>query len=669
MADAESGTALDESPVSPEDVAGDEITRGWRPRVELLTRSSWIALTLVMSGVVLVWAIPVVGFPVALVVGVTLTPYGSRVQDRFAVYSVLVVAAVALVVTLGGANVTELTAKAILSGLLLIVGGMSLSNRGKQALPRVDGVTVVVGLALFSTFWAIYWPYFGATDAQVLSGLIGGWDHSSHFAILAGIHQQETVNFVAHDGTPAFFGGYPSLYAQIWALAIDGIVGGADSVPRSDLVVHYTVAAAATIAVSGAILVAVAGDTARRLAPRGSQSSAALAAAIAAWVAVLLGTTTWIFNVGHMNFLLALGVVAAGAWYAGRSNKVMRTWGAPLLVLAGVCGVLLYPPLVTGLAVTGAVVAWQFLPHRPIWWAAVALLGVVSAIALLLLAGIAPGEFLGSLQRMVRSTGGYAPLNAGLVLLAPAVLAGLVAATWTRPRRRILVAASLLLGLLAAAGAFVIVSFAGGVRITASYYTMKLLGAVGIAGLVVTSVLIALWFAAGLAQTRAARGDQRAVARAGAWLGFFAITVGAMAGYAGPQSAYLPKGSTVASGLAAYREREWLVQEVPEGRLILSASQALDANDAMPLMWDGGDLKNNVWLSSLQWDMTASEHAILSSLPIPFGEPAAAKLNAWLSQVPDQRVQIAYFRPETEALLRSIEDANPGQVEVRKMGT
>ena len=622
-----------------------------------------------VAAVAVIWIASWPGAVVACFVGAGITPYGRRFQDRLFVFLLLGVGSVAAIVGIGDASVDALTARLILTALVLGVGAANLLllQPGKRG-PIFDWVSGIVALSFATMLWSMIQPFIGASSEQVLSGLIGGWDHSSHFAMLAGVHQQDQVAFVAHDGSPAMFSSYPNVHIQVWVLAISLVWGGAMDLTRVDLLGPYAFMAAGTVALSSAGMVAVAGDVARRVSEARVGAVASAAAALTCAVALLLGPATYMFNAGHVNFLLGVAVTIMGSWYAARSVATARTWGIPILVSGAISVAMLYPPLAVGFLASGLVVAHALLPRRRGMPVLLAALSLFAALALLRLSGIAPGSLVSSVRALTLWPGGYPPLNVSLAMAAPAAIAGFAAQARIFERRTPVVAAvSAAVGLTLVAAAFVLASLAEQVRLTSSYYTMKLAGGLSFSVLVLVSVLVSLWFAQYVCDVTAGVSSGRArVVGLSAWLGLAAVILPA-AGYFGPMGGYLPAGSPLAAGWSAVQEREWLVDEVPEGSLILSASEALSRQDDVPLIWDGGDLKNNVWLSTLEGGMSSAEHGLVSSLPAPFGEEAAARLGVWLDEDPARAVQIAYFRSESAEVLEVLQKAHPGQVTLSLM--
>lgn len=627
----------------------------------------WIGLTVV---VVLVWVSPRVGVVVGCLVGAAITPYGRRLQDRLVVYCLLLVGCVAAAVGIGGVPVNGLTGQWLVTALLLAVGlGNTLFLNPRRRYPTVDVVTGVVGLAFATMLWSMMSPFIGASNEQVLSGLIGGWDHSSHFAMFAGIHQQEQVSFVAHDGSPAMFASYPNVHIQLWALATSLLWGGATDLTRVDLLMPYAFLAASTVALSSAGMVAVAGDVARRVSDARVSRTAAAAAALTCWAALLLGPATYMFNAGHVNFLLGVAVTITGSWYAARSAAAARTWGIPILLTAAISVALLYPPLAVGFLVSGLVVVRAVLPRSRWVPLAIGVLALAATLALLRISGIAPGSLTSSVRALTHWPGGYPPLNLALAMAAPAAIAGLAVQARVPGRGQPVVAAvSAASGLTLVVAVFTAASLAEHVQLSSSYYTMKLAGGLAFTVMVLVAVLISVWF--GRYHTDITSSGVRPARvwlwSTFAWLGLASVVLPA-SGYFGPQAGYLPAGSPLAAGWSAVREREYLVEEVPEGDLILSAFDVLTRTDSVPLLWDGGELKNNVWLSTLKGGMSSAEHALVSSLPAPFGEVAADRLGVWLEENPARRIQIAYFRAESAPVLKDLEAAHPGQVTLAPM--
>lgn len=209
----------------------------------------------------------------------------------------------------------------------------------------------------------------------------------------------------------------------------------------------------------------------------------------------------------------------------------------------------------------------------------------------------------------------------------------------------------------------------------ASYYLVKPMGAVAAwAGVVVVAAASA-WFLSFLSRERNLERPawQRRTVGVAASAVFFAGLLGAF-GYVGPETASLPPGTPVAPGYMGLVDRVSAVRIVQEGQVVYWAAGAVAAGredrTIMPVLWDGGDLKNNRWLRSFFGAESLEEDALISRMPSPhgqFGDESAVQLGEWLRTNPGRKVEVLVIQKESKDLLGTVADKFPGRVIITQM--
>jgi hypothetical protein len=154
---------------------------------------------------------------------------------------------------------------------------------------------------------------------------------------------------------------------------------------------------------------------------------------------------------------------------------------------------------------------------------------------------------------------------------------------------------------------------------------------------------------------------------------FFAGLLGAY-GYVGPRTASLPPGTPVAPGYMGLVDRVSGVRVVQEGQVVFWAAGAVTAGredrTIMPVLWDGGDLKNNRWLRSFFGAESLEEDALLSRMPSPYGQfrdESAVQLGEWLRTNPTRVVEVLVIQQESKDVLLTVADQFPGRVIITQM--
>lgn len=621
----------------------------------------------VLAGLILlamVWILPMLGLPLALAALVLLAPVGDMLQDRLTVLAVLLLGAAAAAFSVAQLPVTLFTVQILGSLGVLALGAGVILMPAKVAIPTEPAtwVIVVIGVVLMGV---MAWPLAGYSPAQVLSYLAIGWDHSSHFAIFLGSFEQGATHFVTDDGDFAFGVSYPSVLTWLWAAMVP-LVPWAGTAP-AELVPVYAVFSAATTTLGLMMLCALTADMARQVTTlrRGGPAAGALVSG----VLFIVGTATLFQDHGHVNFMMAVVVGLTGGWYSVRfvmAGRPILSWA--VLLAGAIFTGLTYPPVAALLAAPAIVVLIQSTKGRG--WLRLLATVVVGAFALAIVArwGIGPETVSSILDSLVLQTGGLQPFDVMLVMVTP--LTALLLMRHAAVARGWPMAVALGGGFAGLAAVALLLTWrvlATGGSVAGSYYTVKMWLGCWLVAEVLLAVLVALWFSEYLARQRQSGGVLAGAWSGVAWLALVGV-VGASAGYLGPNSELLPAGSPVAPGLSARKARVDLLNVGQEGQLILSADDVLNTQGAQPILWDGGETKNNHYLMAFNGKVGSGERSLLSSLPVPFGQPAADILSAYLAQHPERSVQIAYFRDESAPVLRALRLQHPDQVEIRRMG-
>lgn len=635
--------------------------------VSVPSRDSWLRTPALVAALlallVLCWLFPLAGLPLTAVTVIAAAPLGGFIADRLAMTGVFLLGAAAVGFTLLHLPVALVTVQGFATLSLLLT---AVAVHRSPAAPRlVDPATAVVLAAIVALWSVMALPLLNATAEQVLSYLVVGWDHSSHFTMFLGSYQQGVTGFVTDDGELAFGSSYPGVLTWLWAAAAHALPVPAQA---RDLLYPYVMASALTAALGLGMLCAVASDMARRIARHGR--SAAAAAAISCGLFCLVGSATAFQDHGHVNYMMAVVVGLAGCWYGVTSLCDGKPWQAwAMLVSAALFTVVTYPPVAAMLVAAAVAVTWQTTRARP-WLRLVALM-VAGAILVAVAArwGIGLDTITSVMDSLVVQQGGLPPLDVMLLLITP-VLALLVArhAATVGGSRLVVAVVGGITGLAAVAGVLSWrVLSTDAIPLASSYYTVKLWLGVWLVGQALLAVVIAMWFSDYL---NSERRDQRPPLTRGwvavAWVALVAV-VGGTAGYVGPRTEALPTATPIAEGLTLRQQRIELVTTGQEGQLVLGADAVLNTPGAQPILWDGGEVKNNHYLMALNGQVGTAERALIATFPVPFNEAAVESLSRYLTANPEHRVQIAWFREESLPMLRGLRRAHRQQVELHRM--
>jgi hypothetical protein len=261
------------------------------------------------------------------------------------------------------------------------------------------------------------------------------------------------------------------------------------------------------------------------------------------------------------------------------------------------------------------------------------------------------------------------PLGQALTYL----VAGLLLALFARREQRWPWAATLAtsVGALALLGGFALVSMRTTTGPQHAYYVAKAGWAMYIVAVPVLGAFLGLLFAAALHRAGPSGDDE---ATTGRWRGtaqFAAVVLGATAllwsslGYVntpGSKTGFIAVPPVYDSAVNRYH----VFRGVDAGNLVFSASTAIGkAPGRIPIIWDGGDLKQNRWLASLREQLDARADAVYNPLPGgPYLQPAVDALRANLQADPSLEVSVAYFRPETVELLEPLVEEFPERVQL-----
>jgi hypothetical protein len=626
--------------------------------VALLPWASWLAA--VVSVALFVTYVPITtGVSSRLVVALCLvTGVLGALTVAFAVLDISLALAGSRLLAVG----PGLTAAAVLA----------VRPDRRALLPRWDAGILSLALTTAGAWLLTGATLLGRPPAAVMGGLSAlGWDHQSHFSMLVDVHNMGGVWRASSGASRPSFDAYPPLAAML-ASSGSWLVDG-HAVPADLLVVRYAQAAAILCALSLALLAWVAASAAEALAEhtrRGMWVAEAIGLAIGGYLC--LGPLLSFFDYGFANFLLAVSLAVASSWLvlAPLQQQPVR---AGFVLAAGVVSTsLLWTPLVVLLAPASAVFAWQLLRARA-WRTTLALLllgGAALSVALWQARRIAPDRTSanGLAETVGAVAGGLPPVPFGqacALLLTGGALFLLVPRARRRPLGAVLAVS---VGALALVAGFAAISVHSGTHPQHSYYWAKSVWVLYIVSLPVLGCIAretVTWFAT----HRDMRVDRPSISRVAVagvaaaallWMSLgYSNTAGSKSGYV----AVPPAFDSVFARWHAFRG-------IDAGYLVFSASRAIGAApDRVPIIWDGGDLKQNRWLASLRVQLDARADAVYNPMPgAPYLQPAVDALRANLNSDPRLKVAIAYFRPESKQLLDPLAREFPSRVRLVTMG-
>jgi hypothetical protein len=649
------------------------------PRASTVGRLSWAsaAPALVLAAVALLslLVVPLLGAVLGLALFIALVPTAPALGTRIVLAVLLLLGALALgtvLLSLADVRLTQRVAAMLAAGPWLAAAIVTLRRQWRSVLPVADaGAAVLLGTA--AAAWAVTGGFFlGEPPDDVLGGLSRlGWDHQSHFSIFQTTYSLGGVWSPEVGGTEPFFASYPPLQGVLWTWWTL-LAYGTDLSPDR-LLGPAAQSAAVTAALSLGLLAWLANRAARQLAPAHA-TAASLAGGAATGGYVVLGPALSFFDYGFTNYLLAVALAAAASWFVlnrDASNPVLR---AALVAAAAAAVTLLWTPLLLLLVPAAVALAYAVVTaHR--WPAALATVGF-GAVAFLVLVWqstrLTPDAGAAyDLASVVGSVGGgHPPVPAaqGVALSLAAVGIALLA---TGARRRAgLALLSPAVGALALVVLFAVLALRTGTAPQTSYYVAK----AGWAVHLVTVPVLGAAVGAAVALLQPVMGERKPRRTIGVAAAVLVAVVWSTLGYvsAPPNEVTTDPGGYLAlpplvQG-AVMRHRVTGDQNL-DGDLVVDADIALPTGGGpVPLLWDGGSLKQNRWLASLHGGLSAEQDVVYSSLPEPYAEPAVAALEQLLTARPTTSVAVAYFRPASEALLAPLAARLPGRVTLHRLG-
>ena len=642
-----------------------------------MNRTNQVLSAAAVVAIALLWILPVVGFIACVILLAVAPPWGRTLTERAIISAIVTAGFLALVIPRGSeVPVTQTSARLGLSLLVLLAVALRFVPRLKSfaTVPRptwtdwwVAGLVIVSGLWLMSA-------YVGANPDQIVSGLFfTGWDNQGHFVPFANTYEVGATHWPTLDSGLAWNQWYPSLHTTIWSLLT--LASSGAGLDRLGLLWPFVQWTAISFALCLGALSWIASDLAQRLAAALApdhawlkRSAAPVAVGVFAAFA-LLGSPTALFNAGFTNFVMAVTITAATAYFATRSLNSVRHIGWLLVPLGSLAVIGLWTPLVLGIAPAGVVVLIA-LSKQKRW------LGIVWAVITVLLVGgtsyfqtkaivNVSGSDVGTFTQDLGAVGsGMVPFNIGLALVSPILLA-LVA--WLLFRRRMIP-----LGVAIAGPAVGILPFLAVAALGAhsakvpwinSYYVLKTLNAVLLFAAPAFAAMAAITVI--LAVSYLARSRLESVV--------MVVVVGLLAlvwfGYVGVTPKEFTSGFSSAPGIAAGAKRAGSVDNSLVGEAIVSAAIAAKPypND-IPLLWDGSGTLPNLWLGSLTGVLSKQQQTFYLSLPpFPYEQSAQSYVFDALAANPSMHIAIYWFRTVSGESLAELKTSLPGQVTLVKV--
>lgn len=604
----------------------------------------------------------------SLVLWVAFVPTARRLSDRFVLSFCAASGLAAVLLVMTAFTDVELDAETsrILSGAPGAAGlGLLIVQRGwRTLLPVVDGGLLPIGVTTFLASSLTIPPLVGRTPEALLTGLFRlGWDNQSHFSIFSTVYAFGGVWEPTESTSRPAFDDYPPLAGALWTLGTNLVYTGR-TLPPESLIRPYAYASALMAAVSLAVLAWLATQLGELvLRPRiGTWVTRAAPAMAGTTVGAVLcfGPVLTFFDWGFSNFLLAVALIGAVSWlapvhFAGRPAR-----GAVVLAAGTAAVALLWTPLILILVPTGVVLVRRLLTQGRVASTALGLV-TMSAAALVVLwqsQRLAPdADEAKGLAAAVASAGGGLPLlpmSQGLAVLAAGVVVTMLGSV---SRRKIglgiLVPCT---GALLLVGFFLSLALRSATAPQDSYYVVKAgwaftLLAMPILGVLINMAVVSIADKVPV-NTAAGRGQVSLViiAVCGFFLSSLTHTTGQVGFFAVP--------SVIPSTLSRWE----VFATVDEGERIFHASDRL-ASDAVPILWDGGGMKENRWLASLRGQLNEPEFNLYQSMRrAPYGADTVAVLREQLRNSPDMRVSIGYGKSATRSLLAPLVTEFPGRV-------
>jgi hypothetical protein len=675
---------------APPEVGQQSLTRegpgsALRTRFSRLIANRYVApcLIVLLVPLLLLRLSPAVGALASVCLAVAFVPIATTLSGRlvavFCFFSGLIAVSV-VVLALAEAPFDLRAAKVLACVPALAAAGVLVFRPDPRALlPRLDLELVPLVVTGFVGWLCTGFTLLHRPQASVMGGLSAlGWDHQSHFSIFVNMYTLGGV-WRPSSGIPRpSFDAYPPLGAALssWGVWIaDGHV-----VPTDMLVSRYAQAAAVMTAISVAILAWLAavlaaslvGPDGRFPGPRGVPALAG----IAVGGYLCLGPVLSFFDYGFSNFLLACAVAAATSWLilVPLAGKPGRRSG---LLAAGVATTsLLWTPLLVLLLPAGAILALRLILTRGSRVSALFLVLPVSAVAVPLWQSqrIVPGKAAASgLTQTVGSVaGGLPPVPlpqaVGFMTLGLAIL--LLGGRESRRFWRAALAPTV--GGLLLAFSFAAVSIHTSTHPQHSYYFAKASWSLYVVALPLLGGVLGLGMAA-LSRRVQAVDSPPARLRQALSVGLAALGAATFLwstlGYsntAGSRTGYVAVAPAVDSVFSRWN----VFRGVDAGNLVFLANRSIGPDRSrIPIIWDGGDLKQNRWLASLREQLDGRADAVYNPMPGgPYLQPAADSLRQSLIADPTLRISIAYFRPESHAMLAPLARDFASRVRLVPMG-
>ena len=464
------------------------------------------AAGLLVGAALALWLVPPLGVVAGAALGVALAPWGRRLGERILIVTVVAAGSVAIVLAFLqiSSSVLPWWGWRIGATAVLLAEAAAVWARGSDrwlSAPRVwpevgrdDVIALVTGVALFALLGV---PYLISSSAQVLSGLLGGWDHSSHLPMFVQTMHAQGWNS-ASLGDDVMFAVYPMLHTGLWSVG-EWVAGVSPQVAGTDLIHSYVAWSTLTASLSAVLLVATSAVAARTFSAQASRRAAArvtpvLAASFtAAWC--LVGTFALMADFAFSNFLFGSALAGAAVVVGARSRAAMVSSGWLVLPLGVVATSYAYTPLAGGVAVAALITLVVLVRGRSLAALGMVGLSLVCAVAVLPAARIVTEPFAG--RQVGDIKGGLPPfeLIPGLIMATVVVVVVLSRFPSIRLANRLALLAPVVVTAVLAA-LFAAQTVGTSTSLGDSYYTKKICYAV---------LLLALPLAMGLLGARVAR--------------------------------------------------------------------------------------------------------------------------------------------------------------------
>ncbi len=622
----------------------------------MTTRSLVIVNAAALIALIALIAVPTVGLVLVALALIVLPPWGRTYAERAVISGVVLVGVIAIIFPRAGAIAFDRVSASVLFGGLLVLSMLLrfIPSVRSRAMPRLNGVDVVAGLATVLVAAVPIKTYFGLTSEQAVASLFQtGWDNQGHFVPFANTVMQGGSQWVTADGSIAWNQWYPAVHTNLWSLG--QVLVGTDTPDRISLVIPYAMWVALSFAACVGVFTWIAGDLAKVLARKAELSKKSVAAAgIFAALGVALfgifGSIQYLYSAGFTNFVMAVAVVAATTYLSAKEPARLGWFILPLGALATVG---LWTPLVIALVPAGIVIAIKLIQTK-IWWGIIWLLGV-SAVALITLIsqadavlGASDSESASGFTETLSSVGvGMTGFNLTLAIFAPLIALFIGISLWRRGLRvlAILISAPVILS-AGLAVIFALGADATGVSRLTSYYVLKSLNA---SLLLLIPVLMAV-AAIGLVVLVRHLGKLNAV-----MVSVTVFVVGASTfGFIGFNANQLAANFEAAPGIAVALERDRWINSPEIGEKIVQAARVAQQNpDFTPIAWEGVGTLENLWVLALTNVVSSEQTLFYTDLPnAPYGEVALVEITRYTYANPTSRVQLLWTSPEVGASLQ-----------------